>query len=155
MVEVRAAPVEERGILENLLELYAYDFSEWMAIDLDPVTGRYGYPALGLYWSEAGRHPYLVRVDGALAGFALVQRGAHGWDMAEYFILKRYQRLGVGAEAARRVFALHPGRWEVRVMQVNERGLAFWRKAIPGVEPELVERGSKQWNVFLFVAAEG
>ena len=53
------------------MELYLYDFSEFDGADVD-AQARYGYPYLDRYWEEAGRSPFLIRVDGVLAGFVLV-----------------------------------------------------------------------------------
>ncbi len=73
-IEVFSATPEEQPVLENLLELYVYEFSELLGIDVGE-DGRFGYPRLPLYWSEPERYPFLVRVDGKLAGFVLVKKG--------------------------------------------------------------------------------
>ena len=73
-MEVVAATPEQEPILANLLELYVHDFSEFLDLDIGE-DGRFGYPSLSLYWSEPGRHPFLIRADGKLAGLALVKRG--------------------------------------------------------------------------------
>jgi hypothetical protein len=88
-IEVDPALREHATILANLLELYAHDFSEFHSLDLGP-DGRFGYKSLSLYWSEADRHPFLIRVDGKLAGLALVKRGSEisgnqtVWDISEF-----------------------------------------------------------------------
>ena len=74
-VEVVAATPEQEPILANLLELYVHDFSEFLDLDIGE-DGRFGYPSLPLYWSEPGRHPFLIRMDGKLAGLALVKKGS-------------------------------------------------------------------------------
>ena len=38
--------------------------------------GRFGYPYLVAYWQECERFSFLIRVDAALAGFALVRQGS-------------------------------------------------------------------------------
>ncbi len=63
---MRATP-EQAPILANLLELYCYDFSELIDLELGP-DGRFGYEPLPLYWTEQGRHPLLVAIDGQWAG---------------------------------------------------------------------------------------
>ena len=70
-----------------------------------------------------------------LAGFAIVDSqsrltGAPGWDMNEFFVLRRHRRTGVGAGAAGAVFDLFPGAWEVREIVRNTPAQAFWRKVI-------------------------
>src|SRR5882724_12165946 len=89
-LEVIPAAPEQKLIIANLLELYAYDFSEFFSLKLGE-DGRFGYEDLPLYWSEPHRYPFLVKVDGNLAGFVLVKResevsdDASVWDMAEFF----------------------------------------------------------------------
>lgn len=123
-IEIIPAAAEQQPILANLLELYAHDFSEFHDLDLGP-DGRFGCKRLPLYWSEPGRHPFLVRVDGKLAGFVFVKRGSEVsgdetvWDMAEFFVVRGYRRRGIGTEIAHEVWKRFPGLWEVRVMQSN------------------------------------
>ena len=77
-----------------------------------------------------------MRVEGKLAGFALHRNesrltGEHGvHDVAELFVLRKYQRSGVGEQMARWLFDRFPGRWEVRQKAENARAIAFWRRVI-------------------------
>jgi predicted acetyltransferase len=128
-VQVDVATVHDRAALRQLLELYAHDFSERNGADVGD-DGLFAYPYLDAYWQEPDRHPFLFRVDGRLAGFALVRSGAPH-DMAEFFVLRKYRRSGVGRDAARTVFARFPGEWQVREQFENTGAIAFWRGAIP------------------------
>ena len=142
-VEVVAAALADKNVVRNLLELYLHDFSEMTASDVDE-HGRFGYRYLDHYWTEPGRHPFLIRADGRLAGFALVRSGAPH-DMAEFFVLRKYRRHGVGLLAARALFAMFPGEWQVREMTANAGAIAFWRRAIPvPFDEEIVEMGPVQ-----------
>jgi predicted acetyltransferase len=159
-VEVVSAPRDQESVLANLLELYAYDLSEVFNLYLRP-DGRYGYEPLPLYWQEESRFPFLVKVDGYLAGLALISRGSlisgdsNIWDMAEFFVLRRYRRMGVGAAAAQEIWRRFPGSWEVRVLETNQPAQMFWQatiRAFTGVltEPVRVEHGGKQRLLFAF-----
>ncbi len=128
-VEVFEATLEDKSVVRQLLELYQYDFSEFVDADLDR-HGTYGYQFLDNYWTEPDRHPFLFRVDGRWAGFALVRAGAPH-DMAEFFVMRKYRRHGVGLVAARELFARFPGEWQVRQMATNTPATNFWRRAIP------------------------
>lgn len=135
-VEVVRASVEDKGVLRRLLQLYHYDFSEWNGDDVDE-DGEFVHLYLDHYWTEPGRHPFLIRCDGRWAGFALVRaEGVH--DMSEFFIMRKYRRNGAGREAARQVFAMFPGPWQVRQLHGNDAATAFWRVAIPGDYQETV-----------------
>lgn len=156
---IRAGP-EQEPVLANLLELYAYDFSEFRDIEIGP-DGRFGYSRLPLYWSVADRHPFLVRMNGRLAGLILVKRGseisgdATVWDMAEFFILRGYRKRGIGTQVAHQIWEQFPGRWEVRVMESNLLAFRFWVNAISKftgetVRPSRIERGTECWRLFSF-----
>jgi predicted acetyltransferase len=124
----------EKAVLRRLLELYLYDFSEFTGGDLDE-HGLFGYRYLDHYWTEPDRLPFLLRVEGKLAGFALVRRPdadgvADTLDMAEFFVLRKYRRAGVGRQAALALFSALPGRWEVRETAENLAAQAFWRAVI-------------------------
>jgi predicted acetyltransferase len=147
--------------MANLLELYAYDFSEFRHLELG-ADGRFGYKPLPLYWSDPDRYPFLIQVDGRLAGLALVKRGSEFsdretvWDVAEFFILRAYRRQGIGLKAAHKVWRKFPGPWEVRVMQSNRSALDFWQRAITtfndgqAIRPARIEKDGECWYVFSF-----
>lgn len=129
MVEVVEATVDDKPALRQLLELYCHDFSAYNGADVD-AQGLYRYPYLDDYWTEEERHPFLFKVEGQLAGFAFVRAGSPH-DMAEFFVMRKYRRSGVGIDAARAVFAKFPGEWQVRELTANAGATAFWRNAIP------------------------
>jgi len=129
VVEVRAATPEEKGVVAQLLELYLHDLSPLTGADVGS-RGRYGYRYLDDYWSDPACFPFLLRVDGHLAGFALVQSGAPH-DLTEFFVMRRYRRQGVGRQAARMLFEMFPGDWQVRQLAANGTATSFWRSVIP------------------------
>ena len=151
--------------MANLFELYAHDFSEFH--DVEPgEDGRFGFNKLHLYWSDPKRNAFLIKCRGRLAGFALVKQGSEiteddcVWDMAEFFVLRRYRRDGVGTEAARQIWNRYPGRWEVRVMEANKAAHAFWARAIKSVlnqaiSPVRVRIADRVWFVFALDSAQG
>ncbi len=139
ILDVSPAAYEEKSILRNLLQLYLYDFSE---IDGKGVndSGIFDSQYLELYWSEPERFPYLVRIDAQLAGFALLRKGTYfseqeeqdliGMVMAEFFVMRKFRRQGVGSRVARQLFDRFPGRWEISQKLENKIGQAFWRTLI-------------------------
>ena len=128
-VDVSPAQLSEKDVLDQLLELYLHDLSEMTGADVGP-HGRYGYRFLDDYWTEPDRHPFLIRVDGHLAGLAFVASGAPH-DVAEFFVMRKYRRQGVGRRAACALFAMFPGEWQVRQLASNAAATAFWRSVIP------------------------
>ena len=160
-IEVNPAAADQAPILASLLELYAHDFSEFLHLDVG-ADGKFNcFPSLPLYWSDPDRHPFLVKVDGNLAGLVLVKRGsdfssrAEVWDMAEFFVVRAYRRRGVGTQIAKLVWERFPGPWEVRVMEVNISARRFWERAIPqftgqAIHPMRIEKDGQAWTLFSF-----
>ena len=131
-VSVDAARLDEKPIIARLLQLYHYDFTEFLDLHLGP-DGEYAYRYLDLYWApEPGddRFPFLIRVDGELAGFALVRHVNDHYLMAEFFVMRPFRRTGVGAIAATEVFKKFPGEWIVHQVPRNLPAQAFWRRII-------------------------
>jgi predicted acetyltransferase len=127
--ELVEATIDDKPVVRQLLELYAHDFSAFNGADVED-DGRYGYRYLDNYWTEPERYPFLLRVERRLAGFAFVRAG-RPHDMAEFFVMRKYRRSGVGIEAARAAFARFPGEWQVRQLTANAAATEFWRIAIP------------------------
>jgi predicted acetyltransferase len=163
-VELLPASLEQQPILANLLELYIHDFSEFLPLELRS-DGRFGYSNLSAYWRDPeghpDRHPFLVRVDGNLAGFVLIKRGsgisgdASVWDMAEFFIVRGHRRHGIATKIAHDVWSRFPGRWEVRVMESNQPARSFWEHAIHQFTGQTtpsacVQINAQNWHVFSF-----
>lgn len=74
-------------------------------------------------------------MDARLAGFVFAKRGLEVssdesvWDVAEFFIIRRYRRRGIGTEVAHEVWRRFPGQWEVRVLKTNDTAKEFSERA--------------------------
>ena len=147
-VTLTAVPESQRQIITNLMQLYKYDFSEFAEVgsrygEVGP-DGRFIYEGLESYWREDGWFALTVEADSRLAGFVLVNQWSAlnrvlDHSVAEFFVLRKYRRIGVGSRAAKVLFERWPGRWEVSVARYNKPALLFWRKAIRGAVDGHVE----------------
>lgn len=133
-VELLPASTSDKHVLRNLMELCQHDYSEYDGAEVD-AHGLFGYQYLDNYWTEPGRYPFLVRVSGKLAGFVLVRAvgspdepATHA--IAEFFVLRKYRRQGVGRQAAWQTFDLFPGQWSVCQEEGNRPAQRFWRRVI-------------------------
>ncbi len=146
MIQILQAQANDQDAIRNLVSYYIYDLSAVMGWEC-PESGRYGgCDELPQYWGGEPDHPscrwpaewrgypFLIRVSGRLAGFALVrERGDEDpvlRDVGDFFILRRYRGQGVGRQAAFSLFDRFPGPWEVAQMQGNQPAILFWRKVI-------------------------
>lgn len=139
-VTLREGTPADKSVFRNLMQLYQYDTSEFNGQDPDP-HGLYEYNFLDQYWTGSGRQegrlPLLILADGALAGFVLKHRYSwleDGPDLphfvAEFFVLRKWRRQGVGRLAAVELFRRFPGRWEVAQEPENLVAQRFWRQVI-------------------------
>ena len=134
-VNIKRVLLEDREILANLLEKYDYEFSQYDNRDVNKL-GLYGYKYLDCYWIEEKRWAYFIEVDGKLAGFAMVNDFPEADDretdysIAEFFVMYKYRRLGVGKQAFFKVLDIHKGRWQLKRHPKNIPSVHFWNKAI-------------------------
>src|SRR5262245_30816850 len=134
-VSLLAAEPDKAPLFAHLVQLYAYDFSEVTGDDVD-AEGRFRAPSIDRWWAEPWWRPFLVRAGDACAGFAVVSArsrlvaGLERWDVAEFFVLRKYRRAGVGTRAATLAFDSFRGPWEVRQLSRATAATAFWRSVI-------------------------
>lgn len=135
---------EQQSILWRLLQLYLHDMSEFTQENVDE-EGVYPYFYFDEYWAPASgeeRYPWFIRVDGALGGFAMVRVTEAGErQMCEFFVMRRFRRLGVGSVAARMIFESIPGEWWVHQLRENRGAQTFWPQVIETVTGGQFEAG--------------
>lgn len=144
------------------MELYIHDISDVFPDVEVGSDGHFGYPTLPLYFSEPeNRWAFLIASGRHIAGFALVTRGSPATDdpevldVAEFFVLRRFRRGGVGRRAASLLWQTIPGKWTVRVSERNVGAVGFWSRvvdeftALTAAESTML-RGGTTWRVFSF-----
>jgi predicted acetyltransferase len=155
-VDATAAP-----LLRRLMQLYLYDLGSLDGWTISP-EGLYGNAEkIERFWTEPGRRSFLVTVDGAVAGFALVRdaaefAGVGTREISEFFVLKKYRRRGVGEHVATMLFDMMPGPWELTVLASNLPAQAFWRRVLDRYtagtftdEEHAADREGWQWRGFI------
>ena len=127
--------IEQKSVFVQMMELYNYDFSEFSDDDKNEY-GYFGYPRIDDYWNEEGRYPFFIRVDGKLAGLVLVRSCCEHNDLtnphniAEFFVMKKYRRKGVGKVVAMKIFDMFPGGWEISQWNNNLPAQKFWEEVV-------------------------
>lgn len=134
-VDLKTVTIEEREILSNLLEKYSYEFSQYDNRDVNAL-GLYGYQYLDYYWNEERRWAYFIIVKGRLAGFIMVNDLPEvddretDFQIAEFFVLHKYRRSGVGKKAFFSVLNRHKGKWQLKRHPENIPSVHFWDRVI-------------------------
>ncbi|HXG66290.1 MAG TPA: GNAT family N-acetyltransferase [Blastocatellia bacterium] len=137
-ITLRKAGFADKAIFQRLMQLYLYDFTEFLPIELDE-NGLFPETILDSYFdysANPSRDAFLITADDRIAGFVLVsshillQENEGGKCIKEFFVLKNYRRRGVGTRAATAASSLYLGRWEVRVVKTNPKAGKFWESVI-------------------------
>ncbi len=136
-ITVPPASLDDETTLRNLFQFYEYEFSRFMGWLTTPA-GKFYEVDLDGCWTDPKRHPFLIRVNGDLAGFAIIdlqERSAvtgesNVIEMREFFIMAALRGQGIGKYAATYLFDQFPGKWEVFELTRNVDAPLFWRKVI-------------------------
>ncbi|MEK4475042.1 GNAT family N-acetyltransferase [Paenibacillus sp. FSL R7-0048] len=134
-LEIELVPKERKHTISRLMQFYLYDFTRYLEFDVNQDGVFPAYPGLEAYWSSGNnKFAYLFKVDGHIAGFALVDRLLRNPEgqfyMTEFFVMQKYRRSGVGTWAAHKLFDMYPGEWKVSQVRANTPARDFWHKVI-------------------------
>lgn len=122
----------EKESFKNLIQLFAYDFSELIDMDVDD-NGL--YPALkdmDDYYTQPEYVSFFIRISGKLAGLAVIKfiKEENTSYLRHFFVMRKYRKLKVGQIASHMIFDSFPGKWRVSQFDFNEPAINFWRKVI-------------------------
>jgi predicted acetyltransferase len=132
------ASAADRQWLTNVYPFYLHDLSEF---DEHYYTlndrGLWEPDHLPSWLQDDTDHSLIIRQSETRVGFALVNHapsvhmmpGFH-FRLAEFFILKRYRRTGIGLRAAQALFDRFRGRWQLSILARNAPAIAFWRRVL-------------------------
>ena len=150
IAELAPAGRAELPVMQAMASYYVYDISEHMGDEPGwelPPAGLYECDDFSPYFADPATRPFLIRVAGELAGFAIVDtKGSTAdvaFNMAQFFVVRKFKRRGVGTSAATQCFTRFPGLWEVNVIPKNRGAFAFWRPLIHRVAIGPVEEGRR------------
>lgn len=136
-VQLIPATIDDYPIIQNLGRFYVYDMSEFMGNEDGwqiPEDGLYECIDFKKYWDDKDSFPFLVRYEGELAGFAIIdKKGSEStidFNMAQFFVLRKFKHKGIARNIAYQCFNRFVGTWEIMVMPGNEGAYRFWRSII-------------------------
>lgn len=120
---------------DTLFRLLQYSLFEESLTDQNEMNddALFDYPWFDAYFTEPEREAYLIREHGTekLLGFAMLrQNEEQGYSIAEFLVIPKYRRKGVGMQAAQACFARHEGSWEVKPAYGSESARLFWKHVI-------------------------
>ncbi|MEO6301598.1 MAG: GNAT family N-acetyltransferase [Bacteroidia bacterium] len=129
------ASEEHKIVIQNLMQYYIYDFSEYIKYDVEDNGLFAPYSNLMDYWEgDNNKFPYVIKMGEKYVGFVLIKLSnsvnRSCFSITEFFILKKYRREGIGKAIAIQVFNLYRGEWEVYQKDSNKPAQIFWNNVI-------------------------
>ena len=133
-IELRPAHRDELQTIENLMQFYMYDFSQWLPLKL----GEHGFFSIQPkddYWRNPATQTFLIRVDGELAGFVTVDDDTHTdgaqHNIGYFFLTRRFRGQGVAQFVVSALLSRLPGQWQIFHIDANLPAQRFWARLIP------------------------
>jgi predicted acetyltransferase len=127
------ATMKDYPVIKNMGRFYVYEMSRYCGWEC-PKDGLYECIDFKKHFEIPDNYPFLIKDREELAGFVIVDKMGVtkdiDWNMAQFFVLAKFQQYGVGKKIAHQVFDQFKGLWEVNVIPTNLRALQFWRKTI-------------------------
>ena len=138
-VKLQKISHDEKDVIKNMMQFYLYDYSATDKRDVN-AWGLFEYEYLDSYFDEdEERMPFFIRLNDIVVGFVLINNHSVLSDdktiksVAEFFVMKKYRRIGIGTAAVDSLFKAYPGKWEIRIDRDNKVALSFWRKSIKDI----------------------
>ena len=133
-IQIIPATLDDYPAVTNLSKFYDYEMSRFCSFmsdeGLTPENGLYETYDYKKSFIEENRKVYLIRVNEELSGFILLRKEHKTTIIDEFFVIAKFQGKGISSIAAKDIFKMHPGPWEVTVIPENIIALKFWRKTI-------------------------
>lgn len=126
---------EEKDILYRLLQ---YSLFEESLTDLNEMNNDalFEYKFFDKYFEENSREAYFVKdiKSNKLLGFVMINQYmkifSNGHSIAEFMIIPKYRRQGIGKKVAFSCFSKYKGNWEVSPSFGNKIAYLFWKNVI-------------------------
>lgn len=157
-MRLREIPIDERSILDAMLQDYLGELAVFTPIERD--DSGYLYPYLDFYWQEPDRCPYFIEAADRVVGFILVRqepdpdRAGMIHEIAEMYVQPAARRQKLGANAVQAIWQRNPGRWRIGVMKENKAAESFWRSLISHEDSNYTfEQDNKDEMGFFFLDA--
>ncbi len=126
IITLSKATKEDKNTIQNLGRFYIYEMSRYCGFLPTweiPSNGLFECIDLSSYCEDPERHAFLIKVDGELAGFVLINKIGStpdvDWNMREFFVVSKFQGKGVGRYVSEKIFNQLRGTW--KTSQIPEK----------------------------------
>lgn len=123
-ISLYKAGLNDKALLDNLLQLYLHDLSEFVHIEVGP-NGKYEQSISSKYVSSFDKRAYIIHAEYHIIGFVLVEPQGNELKVNDLFVLNMWRGKGVGSAVVETL--LKEGKPIVcKFHQKNELARYFW-----------------------------
>lgn len=134
-IKLEQVTLEGKDVLQRLLQ---YSLFEESGTDLNEMNsdGTFTYEWFHHYFTDKDRDAYFIKEmdTDKLLGFAMVNEHLEilkdGHSIAEFMVIPKYRRRGIGKKAAIHIFEKYKGNWEIKPSYGSEKAHLFWENVI-------------------------
>ena len=141
-VEICPAEESDKHIIQSMLDDYLRELAGYREIGTGAVDAA-SYPYFDVYWSEAGRYPFMMICGEEVAGFVFIRgpdsTGTNGFQVAEFYVKPPFRRQGVGRQAAFALWNRFSGEWELQAHARNEKAVKFWHTCVQAASEDTLQ----------------
>lgn len=127
--------IKDKEVLYRLLQ---YSLFEESLTDFNEMNDNalFEYKWFDKYFEENNREAYFIKekITNKLLGFVMINQYiktfSNGHSIAEFMIIHKYRRKGLGKKVAFMCFNKHKGNWEVSPSFGNKTAYLFWKNII-------------------------
>lgn len=127
--------IEHKNLLWNLLQKYLYELSDVYGDDIED-DGNYSYDYFENYFNlEENREALIFRYDDKIIGFCMINdhsfnENSINYSMAEFSIVPKYRKNGLGKRAISKVLSQRKGKWQIKYSLDNPTAQKFWENVL-------------------------
>ena len=134
-IKLEQVKLEGKDVLQRLLQ---YSLFEESGTDLNEMNsdGTFAYEWFDHYFTDKDRDAYFIKEmdNDKLLGFVMVNEHLEilkdGHSIAEFMVIPKYRRRGIGKKAAIHIFEKYKGNWEIKPSYGSEKAYLFWENVI-------------------------
>ena len=162
-LEICAHSDQDKQVIWNLFQFYCYDTSNYDGYDVES-NGLYSMSEsyFSQYWTMPTWRAHLLRFDGAIAGFALIEDSdavPGAMEIADLFIMSRFRRRGIAKDVVLHFMTQRIVPWTVVVYDDAADAKVFWSAmfTIPAITPTetVADPDARQVAVYVLPANVG
>ena len=130
MIRLQSVQAKDRELFWNINQKYLYEMTNFYDDPMDE-SGNYHYGHFEEYFSDPKRIAYFIFNDGTMVGFAMICPYSNigqnpDFTMAEFTIFPSFRKKHLAFESAKLILERHPGKWEIKYNEKNDRAKELW-----------------------------